>query len=41
MFEILPAAAPDAAVNVTLSAITAAVVSTDEDELVLDIDFTP
>lgn len=41
VFEILPAAAPDAAVNVTLSAITAAVVSTDEDELVLNIDFTP
>src|SRR5215203_2924253 len=41
LFEILPAAPPDAAVNVTLTAITAAVVSTDEDELVLNVDFSP
>lgn len=41
VFEILPAAPPDAAVNVTLTAITAAVVSTDEDELVLNVDFSP
>jgi len=41
LFEVLPAAAPDAAVNVTLTAISAAVVSTDEDELVLSVDFSP
>jgi hypothetical protein len=41
VFEVLPAAPPDAAVNVTLTAITAAVVSTDEDELVLNVDFAP
>ena len=41
LFEILPAAGPDAAVSLTLTAITAAVASTDEDELVLSIDFNP
>lgn len=41
VFEILPAAAPDPAVNVTLTAITAAVVSADEDELVLSVDMQP
>jgi hypothetical protein len=41
VFEILAATGPDAAVNVTLTAITAAVVSTDEDELVLNLDFAP
>jgi hypothetical protein len=41
VFEVLPAAFPDPAVNVTLTAISAAVVSTDEDELVLSLDFSP
>ena len=41
LFEILPAAPPDAAVRVTLTAITAVVASTNEDELVLSIDFDP
>jgi hypothetical protein len=41
VFEVLPAAGPDPAVNVTLTAISAAVVSTDEDELVLNLDFSP
>jgi len=41
VFEVMPAVAPDAAVNVILTAITAAVVSTDEDELVLNIDLSP
>jgi hypothetical protein len=41
VFEVLPAALPDAAVNVTLTAVSAAVVSTDEDELVINVDFSP
>jgi hypothetical protein len=41
LFEILPAAGADAAVSLTLTAVTAAVASTDEDELVLSIDFNP
>jgi hypothetical protein len=41
VFEVLPPAPPDAVVNVTLTAITADVRSTDEDELVLSIDFAP
>jgi hypothetical protein len=41
VFEILPASGADPAVDVTLTAITAAVVSTDEDELVLNLDFAP
>jgi hypothetical protein len=41
LFEVVPASGSDAAVNVTLTAVTAAVVSTDEDELVLNVDFSP
>ena len=41
LFQVLPSSPPDAAVNVTLTAIGAAVVSTDEDELVLSLDFNP
>lgn len=39
--ELLPAAGSDPAVSVTLASVTAAVVSTDEDELVLSVDYTP
>jgi hypothetical protein len=39
-FQVLPAAPPDGAVNVTLDLITAAVQSTDEDELVLTADIS-
>lgn len=41
LFEILPATPLDSAVSLTLTALSAAVVSTDEDELVLSVDFTP
>jgi hypothetical protein len=42
LFEVLPAALPlDPAVNINLDAITAAVVASDEDELVLTVDFSP
>jgi hypothetical protein len=41
LFEVVPAAPGDPAVNVTLDAITAAVQSTDEDELVISVDYSP
>lgn len=41
IFQVLPPAAPDPAVNVKLDSITAAVVSSDEDELVLTVDISP
>jgi hypothetical protein len=41
LLELLPASGPDPAVAITLTAITAAVVSSDEDELVLSVDYTP
>lgn len=40
MFQVLPAAAPDGAVFVRLDSVTAAVVGTDEDELVLSVDIS-
>jgi len=41
IFQVLPPSGPDAAVNVTLDSITAAVVSSDEDELVLTVEISP
>jgi hypothetical protein len=41
LFEVVPAAGPDPAVNVTLDAIAASVQSTDEDELVIGVDYSP
>jgi hypothetical protein len=41
VLQILAPSGPDAAVNITLTAITAAVTSTDEDELVLSVDYSP
>lgn len=40
VFEVLPAAPPDAAVNINLDVVTAAVVSSDKDELVLTADIS-
>jgi hypothetical protein len=41
LFEVLPAAPPDAAVLITLDSLAASVRSTDENELVIEVDFTP
>lgn len=40
IFQVLPAAPPDGSVSVRLDSVTAAVVSTDEDELVLSVDIS-
>lgn len=41
IFQVLPASPPDGAVNIKLDLITAAVVSSDEDELVISADISP
>lgn len=41
IFQVLPPAPPDPAVNVKLDSITAAVVSSDEDELVFTVEISP
>ena len=41
LFQVLPASPPDAAVNVTLDSVTASVQSTDEDELVIEVEVSP
>jgi hypothetical protein len=41
IFQVLPPSAPDPAVNVKLDSITAAVVSSGEDELVFTVDISP
>jgi hypothetical protein len=40
VLEVLPAAPPDAAVNINLDVVTAAVISSDKDELVLTADIS-
>jgi len=41
LFQVLPPALPDPAVNVNLDAITAVVASSNEDELVISVDISP
>jgi hypothetical protein len=41
LFQVLPPALPDPAVNVNLDAITAVVTSSNEDELVISVDISP
>ena len=41
LFVVIPAAPPDAAVDILIDSLTASVVSSDEDELVLEADISP
>jgi len=41
IFQVLPPALPDPAVNIKLDSVGAAVVSSDEDELVFSVDISP